>query len=184
MAGFAVRLGKNCLSDDSAAVPGITELAFDYFAHNAKITTTKVPYKDIVQAVNELGADVVAITGDLVDGSVAELREHVAPLAQLIAREGRFFVTGNHEYYSGAVAWMRELERLGLTVLHNQHVVIERAGEKLVIAGVPDYGAGRFDRDHRSDPQAGRRRITRIPTRRNRVTPSPYPLGMDRAGIR
>jgi hypothetical protein len=108
----------------------------------------------IVEAVNGLQADVVAITGDLVDGSVPELREHVAPLAQLAARDGRYFVTGNHEYYSGAAAWMREIERLGLTVLHNEHVVIEREGEKLVIAGVPDWGAAHYDRTHASDPQA------------------------------
>jgi hypothetical protein len=108
----------------------------------------------IVEAVNGLQPDIVAITGDLVDGSVPELREHVAPLSLLAARHGRYFVTGNHEYYSGAVAWMDELERLGLTVLHNEHVVIEREGEKLVIAGVPDFGAGHFDRAHRSDPHA------------------------------
>jgi hypothetical protein len=107
----------------------------------------------IVDVVNALDADVVAITGDLVDGSVPELREHVAPLAQLAARHGRFFVTGNHEYYSGAVAWMQELERLGLTVLHNEHVVIERGGGKLVVAGVPDHGAGHYHREHTSDPQ-------------------------------
>ncbi len=55
----------------------------------------------IVGRVNGLQADLVAITGDLVDGSVAELRPHVAPLAQLRARHGVYFVTGNHEYYSG-----------------------------------------------------------------------------------
>jgi hypothetical protein len=107
----------------------------------------------IVKAVNELQADIVAITGDLVDGSVPELREHVAPLSQLASKHGSYFVTGNHEYYSGALAWMNELERLGLTVLHNEHVVIECEGEKLVLAGVPDFGAGRFHRDHKSDPQ-------------------------------
>jgi uncharacterized protein len=107
----------------------------------------------IVRAVNELQADMVAITGDLVDGSVPQLREHVAPLSQLASKHGSYFVTGNHEYYSGALAWMQELERIGLTVLHNEHVVIEREGEKLVIAGVPDFGAGRFHRDHASDPQ-------------------------------
>lgn len=106
----------------------------------------------IVRAVNELQADIVAITGDLVDGSVPELREHVAPLSQLTARHGSYFVTGNHEYYSGALVWMGELERMGLTVLHNEHVVIEREGEKLVVAGVPDFGAAHYHRDHASDP--------------------------------
>jgi predicted MPP superfamily phosphohydrolase len=115
--------------------------------------TIRRPYVEaIVAAVNELEADVVAITGDLVDGTVPELREHVEPLARLAARHGRFFVTGNHEYYSGAIPWMRELQRLGVTVLHNEHVVIERGGEKLVLAGVPDYAAARYEHSHRSDP--------------------------------
>jgi hypothetical protein len=108
----------------------------------------------IVEAVNRLKPDLVAITGDLVDGSVAELGEQVAPLRRLVSRHGTFFVTGNHEYYSGAAPWIAELERLGIKVLHNEHVVIERAGAKLVLAGVPDYGAGHFDQSHRSDPQA------------------------------
>jgi predicted MPP superfamily phosphohydrolase len=106
----------------------------------------------IVDAVNRLDADIVAITGDLVDGSVPQLREHVAPLARLKARHGVFFVTGNHEYYSGAVPWMQELERLGITVLHNAHAVVEHDGEQLVVAGVSDFSAGHFHDDHASDP--------------------------------
>jgi uncharacterized protein len=108
----------------------------------------------IVEAVNQLQPDLIAITGDLVDGSVAELRSHVAPLAHLAARHGSFFVTGNHEYYSGAEPWMAELSRLGIRVLHNEHVVIEESGAKLVLAGVPDYSGGHFDEAHRSDPLA------------------------------
>jgi uncharacterized protein len=108
----------------------------------------------IVEAVNQLQPDLIAITGDLVDGSVAELRSHVAPLAHLTARHGSFFVTGNHEYYSGAEPWMAELSRLGIRVLHNEHVVIEESGAKLVLAGVPDYSGGHFDEAHRSDPAA------------------------------
>ena len=65
--------------------------------------TIKRPYVEaIVATVNRLDADLVAVTGDLVDGSVAQLAEHVAPLAGLRSKEGSFFVTGNHEYYSGA----------------------------------------------------------------------------------
>ena len=121
----------------------------------------------IVHQVNTLGADVVAITGDLVDGSVAMLAAHVAPLAQLQSRHGTFFVTGNHEYYSGVHAWMAELRRLGLTVLMNEHVVLHHGkalqGDAqddsqmmapLVLAGVTDFSAHRFDQTHRSDPQA------------------------------
>ncbi|HWI79558.1 MAG TPA: metallophosphoesterase [Ramlibacter sp.] len=107
----------------------------------------------IVEAVNRLKPDLVAITGDLVDGSVPELSAHVAPLSRLLSKHGSFFVTGNHEYYSGVVPWLAELERLGIKVLHNEHVVIERGGAKLVLAGVPDYNAGHFDESHRSSPQ-------------------------------
>lgn len=95
----------------------------------------------IVERVNELHPDVIALTGDLVDGSVAQLSEHTAPLAELKARYGSFFVTGNHEYYSGATAWIAEVTRLGLRVLQNEHVVLSHQGAALVIAGVNDYSA-------------------------------------------
>lgn len=108
----------------------------------------------IVDAVNRLQPDLVAITGDLVDGSVPHLRDHVAPLAGLAGRHGNFFVTGNHEYYAGALPWIEELTRLGIRVLHNEHVVIEHGGAALVLAGVPDYSAGHFHDDHASDPSA------------------------------
>jgi predicted MPP superfamily phosphohydrolase len=115
----------------------------------------------IVTRVNTLGADMVAITGDLVDGRVSELSAHVAPLAQLQSRHGSYFVTGNHEYYSGAHAWMAELSRLGVRVLMNEHVVLSHTGTAgsaaLVVAGVADYSAHHFDPAHRSDPHAAMR---------------------------
>ena len=108
----------------------------------------------IVTKVNGLKPDAIAITGDLVDGSVQRLGLHTAPLERLSAPDGTFFVTGNHEYYSGADQWIAELRRLGLTVLINQHVVFERDGEALMIAGVTDFMAHQFDESHRSDPHA------------------------------
>ena len=108
----------------------------------------------IVRKVNALEADMVAITGDLVDGKVHELADHVAPLAQLRSRHGSFFVTGNHEYYSGAHAWMAELHRLGVRVLMNEHVVLQQNQAAVVLAGVADFHADRFDPSHRSDPHA------------------------------
>ncbi|KJK22889.1 serine/threonine protein phosphatase [Burkholderiaceae bacterium 16] len=107
----------------------------------------------IVARVNGLQPDAIAITGDLVDGTVCELSRHTAPLGDLKARHGTFFVTGNHEYYVGADPWIVELRRLGLRVLMNEHVVIGEEEEALVLAGVTDYTAHRFDENHRSDPE-------------------------------
>jgi predicted MPP superfamily phosphohydrolase len=108
----------------------------------------------IVRRVNDLNADLIAVTGDLVDGSVQQLSVHTAPLAGLAARHGAFFVTGNHEYYSGERAWTEEIRRLGMHVLKNEHVVLKHDGASLVLAGVTDYSAHRFDPAQRSDPAA------------------------------
>lgn len=108
----------------------------------------------IVERVNALQADVVAITGDLVDGSVAELGEHVRPLTQLRSRHGSYFVTGNHEYYSGGASWVAHLRGLGVRVLENEHVVLNHGEASLVLAGVTDWSAHHFEPAKRSDPRA------------------------------
>jgi predicted MPP superfamily phosphohydrolase len=95
----------------------------------------------IVERVNQLKPDVIAVTGDLVDGTVARLSQHTEPLSELSARYGSYFVTGNHEYYSGAVEWIAEVTRLGLRVLQNEHVVLSHNGAALILAGVNDYSA-------------------------------------------
>jgi hypothetical protein len=111
----------------------------------------------IVERVNSLKADLIAVTGDLVDGSVQQLSAHTAPLAALAARHGTFFVTGNHEYYSGERAWTDEIRRLGIRVLKNEHVVLEHGDARLVLAGVTDFSAHHFDVGQRSDPVAALR---------------------------
>ena len=108
----------------------------------------------IVDRVNQLDADLVAITGDVVDGSVEQLRAHTAPLGGLRSRHGSYVVSGNHEYYSGAIAWMREFERIGLRGLDNRHVVIAHRGDRFVLAGVSDFSAEAFDAAQASDPDA------------------------------
>ena len=116
--------------------------------------TIKGSYVDaIVRRVNTLQADLIAITGDVVDGSVRQLAAHTAPLGQLLARHGVFVVTGNHEYYSCANAWMAEFKRIGLRGLMNEHVVLSHDGAPLVVAGVTDFTAHHFDVTQQSDPQ-------------------------------
>jgi hypothetical protein len=108
----------------------------------------------VVQQIHELEFDLIAFTGDLVDGSVAWLRDDVAPLKELSAPFGKFFITGNHEYYSGAMPWIREAERLQFDVLLNEHRILQKAESRLILAGVTDYGAGDFIPQQHSDPVA------------------------------
>jgi len=119
--------------------------------------TVKAAYvRAVVARVNALEADAVAITGDLVDGRVQDLAPDVASLAELRSRHGSYFVTGNHEYYSGAAEWIVHLRQLGVAVLIDEHVVLEHGGARLVMAGVADYSARHFDPSHRSDPHVAR----------------------------
>jgi uncharacterized protein len=111
----------------------------------------------VVHTANGLKPDVIAIVGDVVDGTIQQLRPALASLASLSARHGVFFVTGNHEYYSrsGARAWMDELEGMGLRVLRNQRVAIGAGPEGFDLAGVPDHGSSRFPDDGPSEDMAG-----------------------------
>lgn len=106
----------------------------------------------IVDQVSNQNPDVIVFTGDLADGSVPILRDDVAPLKDLSAPYGSYFVTGNHEYYVGAEAWVEEIARIGFTVLLNEHRVIQHGAGRILMAGVTDYNAGQFLRDHASSP--------------------------------
>jgi predicted MPP superfamily phosphohydrolase len=106
----------------------------------------------IVEQLLELKGDLVAFTGDLADGSVPWLRNDVAPLREVEGEYGKFFITGNHEYYSGVEPWVREATNLGFDVLLNEHRIIQRGEGRVVLAGVTDYSGGDFIASHRSDP--------------------------------
>ena len=98
----------------------------------------------IVRMVNELKPDAVLITGDLVDGSADYIADYIKPLAGLKATYGSFFVTGNHEYYSGAASWINLVDALGIKVLNNSNHIIDHNGASLMIAGIPDTHASQF----------------------------------------
>jgi predicted MPP superfamily phosphohydrolase len=94
--------------------------------------------EQLVRRVNALAPDLVVITGDLIDGRLAELRPHIEPLRGLRARDGVYAVTGNHEYYWNLEPWLAHLRALGIQVLRNEHVTIAGA---FVLAGVDDSSA-------------------------------------------
>ncbi len=119
---------------------------------HAGLTVKRDFVSTIVNMVNDLSADLVAFTGDMVDGSVEVLKNDVAPFAKLKAKYGVYFVTGNHEYYSGVDEWIDEAGRLGMKVLLNSHDALEIGDGRILIAGVTDHSGKDFSETHRSDP--------------------------------
>ena len=128
---------------------------------HAGLTIRKGFVETIAEMTEELKGDLIAFTGDLVDGTVPHLRDDVSPMASLKAPHGKFFVTGNHEYYSGAEAWVEEADRLGYTVLNNEHRLIQRGTSRVLLAGVTDSTGGQFLPGHASDP---RKAVENAPT--------------------
>lgn len=109
----------------------------------------------VVEVVNGLDADVACHTGDIADGTVDQRRAQAAPLGEVRARLARTYVTGNHEYFGEAVAWLDHMRELGWDALHNRHLVVERGGDRLVVAGVDDRtAAGSGLTGHRADHAA------------------------------
>jgi predicted MPP superfamily phosphohydrolase len=133
----AVRLAKLPAARHGTTIVQLTDL-------HVGPTIGRAFIEDIVRRTNDLRPDIIAITGDLVDGSVERLRHAVEPLRALKAPLGVYFVTGNHEYFSGADPWMDELRRLGIRVLRNERVTVGEGAAALDIAGIDDHSAGRL----------------------------------------
>jgi len=98
----------------------------------------------VVSRANALDADAILITGDLIDGTVDARKEDVAPLSKLTAPLGVIAIPGNHEYYFDADQWTSEFQRLGMRVLVNEHLILTKGADQLVIAGVTDEAAAAF----------------------------------------
>ncbi|MFE1592957.1 metallophosphoesterase [Nocardia sp. NPDC058705] len=94
--------------------------------------------REVVEVVNAQRPDLVGLAGDLVDGSVEQRRDQVAPLAEVKAPLGRFYITGNHEYLDDAQSWIDYMASIGWQPLHNAHQTVERDGGRLVVAGIDD----------------------------------------------
>ncbi|WP_434349045.1 metallophosphoesterase [Myxococcus virescens] len=132
----AVRIPKLPKALDGLSIVQLTDIHVGHFIQRR--------YMDaLVQQANALRPDLFAITGDLVDGDVASLGGHVSALAALKSRYGSYFVTGNHDYYSGDEEWSAFLESLGISVLRNRHVSIGDKGASFDLVGVDDWSGGR-----------------------------------------
>lgn len=97
----------------------------------------------VVERSNALGVDLIAITGDLIDGTHDARRADIEPLRDLRATDGVHVISGNHEYIFGYSTWMAHFAALGLLSLENRHIVLDRNGGKLVIAGITDRATRR-----------------------------------------
>ncbi|MFG2430767.1 metallophosphoesterase [Streptomyces sp. NPDC048590] len=95
----------------------------------------------VCEKVNSLEADLVCHTGDIADGTAERRRAQATPLGTVRATRARVYVTGNHEYYSEAQGWVDLMDELGWEPLRNRHVLLERGGDTLVVAGVDDVTA-------------------------------------------
>ena len=106
----------------------------------------------VVDMTQDLAPDLIALTGDIVDGSIPRLASHIAPLETLASGGRAFLVLGNHDYYSGAAPWTAHFEAMGFRVLRNAYVSLARGAARLVIGGVIDFAARMSDPEARPRP--------------------------------
>jgi len=124
------------LADLPAGLEGFRIVQISDLHLGPLVSTAKV--ERLVARTNELRPDLIVVTGDLVDGEANGVKGKAERMAALKAPHGVYFVTGNHEYYSGLAKWIPVIRSLGWRLLDNEHAVIERGGARLVVAGMPD----------------------------------------------
>ncbi|HLL22788.1 MAG TPA: metallophosphoesterase, partial [Kofleriaceae bacterium] len=136
-----IRLAKLPNALDGFTIVQLTDL-------HVGLTIDREFVQRVVDQTNALAPDIVALTGDFVDGKVDDLADDIAPLAKLRAKQGVFAVTGNHEYYAGVEAWVEHISTLGVRYLRNERVVIGEPPAAFELAGVEDHTAnGRYKED-------------------------------------
>ena len=115
-------------------------------------TIKKGYVENVVDKISRINPDMIVVTGDLIDGSIKHLRNDLAPLGDLNALHGVYFVTGNHEYYSGVDYCLDHVDKLGMTNLINENILITKNKENIVLAGITDFSAGNIKPSHFSNP--------------------------------
>lgn len=171
--GVPVRLRRLDPAFDGFRIAVVSDIHLGPFAGRAHT-------ERIVRMINETEPDLVAIVGDLVDGSVEELGPAAEPLADLVSREGAFFVTGNHEYFvDDTTSWLRELDRLGVQPLRNQNTAIRRGAAAIDLVGVNDPAG-----DERSDPPDFDRALAGVDASRATILLAHQPVQVEEAASR
>jgi uncharacterized protein len=132
-----VRLAKLPKQLDGFSIVQLSDL-------HVGLTIDRAFVQRVVDHTNRLAPDLIALTGDLVDGPVAELADDVAPLGSLRAKHGVFAVTGNHEYYAGADRWIEAITKLDVRYLRNELVTIGDGSAAFDLAGVDDHSAHKY----------------------------------------
>lgn len=118
------------------------------------------PYIERVKEIaNKLKPDMVALTGDIIDGPLHRLKDSAAPLSELLPKGRLFFITGNHEYYFSASEWIGNFKSMGMTVLQNSYVTIEHNGAEIMVAGIVDPAVSMADPRRRADPELASRTV-------------------------
>ncbi|HSD91044.1 MAG TPA: metallophosphoesterase [Kofleriaceae bacterium] len=165
--GITQARGAHAIVDVEVALPKLPK-ALDGFSIvqlsdlHVGLTIDREFVARVVELANGLSPDLIALTGDLVDGPVADLRDEVAPLGDLRAKHGVYAVTGNHEYYADADPWIAAISRLGARYLRNELVTIGDGAAAFDLAGVDDHGAYKYA-GHGED--LGRATANRDPSR-------------------
>lgn len=141
---------------DGFTIVQLTDLHVSFMVREAWL-------RQVVDKTNALHPDVILLTGDMIDGFVYDRLNDVAPLAELKAAYGVYGVTGNHEYYYDAPAWVKHFRKLGITMLENQHIMLDYQHTPIKIVGVNDIAALQFGLEgadiekaltHRVSPQS------------------------------
>jgi predicted MPP superfamily phosphohydrolase len=150
---------KEVVVDSDRLAPGLRGLRIAQISDlHVGPTIRRGDVERVVERVLALEPDLIAITGDMADGTVEALARHVEPLARLRAPLGVYYVPGNHEYYWNAGDWLEKAAELGFIPLINENRVVARGGAKLLVGGIPDESGGHFLAGH--DPDQGRAAAT------------------------
>ena len=154
---YSSRKGPTVINQDvflESLPPGFENFTIAQISDLHVGPTIKRPYvENVFEKIAFQNPDLIVITGDLVDGSVKYLSPELEPFKDMIAPYGTYFVTGNHEYYSGAEPWLDETDKLGMKNLINTNEIISKSGDEIAIAGITDLNAHQINLSHKSDPE-------------------------------